>query len=37
MGYAGRKYVEDHYDIDTLNDKLADLYQLLLKGTLVSL
>lgn len=37
MGRAGREHVEKHYDIDKLNDKLAELYQLLLKGTLEAL
>lgn len=27
MGHAGRKHVEDHYDIHQLNDQLVELYQ----------
>lgn len=34
MGKAGREYVEKCYDIDTLNDKLVDLYQHLIDGKL---
>jgi colanic acid/amylovoran biosynthesis glycosyltransferase len=30
MGEAGRAYVEQHYDIHRLNDKLVQLYQRLL-------
>ncbi|MBE7552146.1 MAG: glycosyltransferase [Anaerolineales bacterium] len=30
MGYAGRKYVEAHYDLNKLNDRLVHLYQQLL-------
>jgi colanic acid/amylovoran biosynthesis glycosyltransferase len=30
MGYAGRKYVEAHYDLNKLNDRLVQLYQQLL-------
>ena len=33
MGRAGREYVERHYDIDKLNDKLVKLYQRVLLGT----
>ena len=33
MGRAGREYVEIHYDIDKLNDKLVQLYQRVLRGT----
>lgn len=32
MGKAGRKYVEEHYDIKTLNDRLVWLYERLLDG-----
>ena len=32
MGRKGRKYVEEHYDIDKLNDRLAEIYQRLLNG-----
>jgi colanic acid/amylovoran biosynthesis glycosyltransferase len=32
MGRKGRKYVEEHYDIDKLNDRLVEIYQQLLKG-----
>jgi colanic acid/amylovoran biosynthesis glycosyltransferase len=32
MGRKGRKYVEDHYDIDRLNDRLVEIYQQLLSG-----
>jgi len=34
MGQAGREYVEKCYNIDTLNDKLVDLYQHLIDGKL---
>jgi colanic acid/amylovoran biosynthesis glycosyltransferase len=30
MGRKGRKYVEEHYDIDKLNDRLVEIYQRLL-------
>ena len=30
MGRAGRKYVEQHYDLHKLNDRLANIYQQLL-------
>lgn len=30
MGRAGRAYVEEHYDIDKLNDRLVKIYQKLL-------
>lgn len=30
MGLSGRKYVEKYYDSDTLNDKLVELYRLVL-------
>jgi colanic acid/amylovoran biosynthesis glycosyltransferase len=32
MGRAGRDYVEAHYDINILNDRLVQLYQRLLDG-----
>jgi colanic acid/amylovoran biosynthesis glycosyltransferase len=32
MGRKGRKYVEDHYDIDRLNDRLVEIYQQLISG-----
>jgi colanic acid/amylovoran biosynthesis glycosyltransferase len=32
MGRRGRKYVEEHYDIDRLNDRLVEIYQGLLHG-----
>jgi colanic acid/amylovoran biosynthesis glycosyltransferase len=32
MGRKGRKFVEDHYDLDKLNDRLAVIYQRLLDG-----
>ncbi|MGB3297302.1 MAG: glycosyltransferase [Phormidesmis sp.] len=32
MGQAGRAYVETHYGLDTLNDRLLDLYQELLQS-----
>jgi colanic acid/amylovoran/stewartan biosynthesis glycosyltransferase WcaL/AmsK/CpsK len=32
MGRQGRKYVEEHYDIDRLNDRLVEIYQELLRG-----
>jgi len=34
MGRAGRDYVEKHYNINTLNDRLVQLYQQLLAGEL---
>ena len=34
MGKAGRDYVEKHYNINTLNDRLVRLYQRLLAGEL---
>lgn len=34
MGQRGREYVEKCYNIDTLNDKLVDLYQHLIDGKL---
>ncbi len=34
MGKAGRDYVEKHYNINTLNDRLIQLYQRLLAGDL---
>lgn len=34
MGQAGRKYVEQHYDIDKLNDQLVRLYRRLLEREL---
>ncbi len=33
MGRAGRAYVEKHYDINRLNDKLVEIYQRLLKDS----
>jgi colanic acid/amylovoran biosynthesis glycosyltransferase len=27
MGKAGRVYVEEHYDINRLNDELVEIYQ----------
>ena len=30
MGRAGRRYVEEHYDIDKLNDRLVEIYRKLL-------
>jgi colanic acid/amylovoran biosynthesis glycosyltransferase len=32
MGWAGRRYVEENYNIDKLNDKLVDLYRQVLAG-----
>jgi colanic acid/amylovoran biosynthesis glycosyltransferase len=32
MGRKGRKFVEEHYDIDKLNDRLVEIYQGLLNG-----
>ena len=32
MGLAGRKFVEQHYDINKLNDKLVQIYQDLLNA-----
>jgi colanic acid/amylovoran biosynthesis glycosyltransferase len=34
MGRAGRRFVEEHYDIDKLNDRLVEIYQKLLSGEL---
>ena len=34
MGRKGRAYVEEHYDIDKLNDRLVEIYQRLLAGEL---
>lgn len=31
MGNVGRKFVEDRYDIETLNDKLVNIYERLLR------
>jgi colanic acid/amylovoran biosynthesis glycosyltransferase len=36
MGRKGRKYVEEHYDIDKLNDRLVEIYQRLLEGKLLN-
>jgi len=32
MGWAGRKFVEEHYDIKKLNRRLVEIYEALLKG-----
>jgi colanic acid/amylovoran biosynthesis glycosyltransferase len=37
MGRNGRRFVEEHCDIDKLNDRLATIYQQLLDGELPSL
>jgi colanic acid/amylovoran biosynthesis glycosyltransferase len=34
MGRNGRKFVEEHYDVDKLNDRLVKIYQQLLDGEL---
>jgi colanic acid/amylovoran biosynthesis glycosyltransferase len=34
MGWRGRAFVEEHYDIDKLNDRLVKIYQQLLDGEL---
>ncbi|MCD6465753.1 glycosyltransferase [Candidatus Bathyarchaeota archaeon] len=34
MGYEGRKYVEEHYDINKLNDKLVEIYRKLIEREL---
>jgi colanic acid/amylovoran biosynthesis glycosyltransferase len=34
MGRNGRRFVEEHYDIDKLNDRLVKIYQQLLDGEL---
>lgn len=34
MGQAGRKFVEKNYNINTLNNKLVEIYQKLLNGQL---
>lgn len=31
MGRAGRKYVEENYDIDKLNNRLVKIYETLLE------
>ena len=37
MGRNGRRFVEEHYDIDKLNDHLVKIYQQLLDGELPSI
>ncbi len=37
MGRAGRKYVEERYDINTINDRLVEIYHQLLAGDLSEL
>lgn len=32
MGQAGRTYVENHYDMNKLNDELVEIYQQILQG-----
>jgi colanic acid/amylovoran biosynthesis glycosyltransferase len=32
MGKAGRKYVEENFDTNKLNDRLIKIYQQLLNG-----
>jgi colanic acid/amylovoran biosynthesis glycosyltransferase len=34
MGRAGRRFVEEHHNIETLNTRLVQLYQQLLRGEL---
>jgi len=34
MGRVGRKFVEEHYNIDKLNDRLVEIYRKLLDGEL---
>ncbi len=34
MGQAGRTYVENHFDLNKLNDRLIDIYQHLLEPTI---
>ena len=34
MGQNGRRFVEEHYDVDKLNDRLVRIYQQLLDGEL---
>lgn len=36
MGSKGREFVEEHYDIDRLNERLIVVYRQLLKGELLS-
>ena len=36
MGQLGRQYVQEHYDIDKLNDRLVCIYQKLLEKSLYS-
>jgi colanic acid/amylovoran biosynthesis glycosyltransferase len=36
MGRAGRDYVERHYDLANLNDRLVEIYRALLAGTIPS-
>lgn len=31
MGHAGRRYVEENYDIEKLNDRLVTIYEMLIK------
>jgi colanic acid/amylovoran biosynthesis glycosyltransferase len=36
MGRKGRNYVQEHYDIEKLNDRLVEIYQRLLEGQLLN-
>jgi colanic acid/amylovoran biosynthesis glycosyltransferase len=36
MGQKGRKHVEEHYDINKLNDRLVEIYQRLLEGKVLN-
>jgi len=36
MGRKGRMYVEEHYDLDKLNDRLVEIYQQILAGKLLT-
>ena len=36
MGRMGRQFVEEHYNLETLNDRLVTLYRQLLDGKLVN-
>lgn len=36
MGQAGRKYVEDNYDLNKLNEQLVNVYRQLMDGKLLN-
>ena len=33
MGRKGRAFVEEHFDIEKLNDRLVEMYEQLVKGS----